>query len=109
MRHTHKIAGRWLALCALGVCGINMLPGLQFKADAAEPMRHMTIAQIVADMGQGINLGNTFEACGDWIDSSSITNYETAWGSPAISQMCSPLGRLNHIQNQAIRSRLLTM
>ncbi|MGN0647682.1 MAG: hypothetical protein ACI4J3_03505 [Oscillospiraceae bacterium] len=44
MRHTHKIAGRWLALCALGVCGINMLPGLQFKADDAEPMRHMTIA-----------------------------------------------------------------
>jgi endoglucanase len=37
-------------------------------------------------MGLGINLGNTLEACGDWINGSSITNYETAWGSPIITE-----------------------
>ena len=42
--------------------------------------------EIVREMGIGINLGNTFEACGDWISSSSVTNYETAWGSPVITQ-----------------------
>lgn len=52
----------------------------------AEPMSEKTTMEIVQDMGLGINLGNTFEACGDWIDSSSVTNYETAWGSPVIAK-----------------------
>ncbi len=34
---------------------------------------------LIKDMGAGINLGNTFEACGDWINSSSVSNYELAW------------------------------
>lgn len=37
-------------------------------------------------MGIGINFGNTFEACGDLINSSSVTNYETAWGSPVVTR-----------------------
>lgn len=41
---------------------------------------------IVHEMGLGINLGNTFESCGTWIDSSSVTKYETAWGSPVITR-----------------------
>lgn len=49
-------------------------------------MRNMTTAQIVKDMGIGINLGNTFESCGDWINDSSVTNFETAWGSPQITK-----------------------
>ena len=41
----------------------------------------MTTSQIVEEMGLGINLGNTLEACGDWIDSSGgVNSYETAWG-----------------------------
>jgi len=43
-------------------------------------------AQIVHDMGIGINLGNTFESCGTWINKSSVTNFETAWGSPVITK-----------------------
>lgn len=46
----------------------------------------MTTAQIVKDMGIGINLGNTFEACGTWISKSAPSNYEVAWGSPIITQ-----------------------
>lgn len=49
-------------------------------------MRDMTTMEIVHDMGIGINLGNTFESCGDWIDSSSVENYETGWGSPVITE-----------------------
>lgn len=49
-------------------------------------MRDMTTAQIVRDMGIGINLGNTFESCGDWITGNSVKAYETAWGSPVITK-----------------------
>lgn len=48
--------------------------------------KDMTTADIVRDMGIGINLGNTFESCGDWITENSVTAYETAWGSPVITK-----------------------
>lgn len=38
--------------------------------------------EFVKDMGVGWNLGNTLEACGGWINKSSIRNFETAWGNP---------------------------
>lgn len=41
---------------------------------------------IVLDMGMGWNLGNTLEACGDWITGNTVTHFETAWGSPVISK-----------------------
>ncbi|MGN1416742.1 MAG: glycoside hydrolase family 5 protein [Oscillospiraceae bacterium] len=49
-------------------------------------MRDMSTMEIVKDMGLGINLGNTFESCGSWINASSVTNYETGWGSPVITE-----------------------
>ncbi len=49
-------------------------------------MRNITTAQVVREMGIGINLGNTFESCGTWINKSSVTNFETAWGSPKITK-----------------------
>lgn len=50
-----------------------------------EVMSDKTTMEIVKDMGIGINLGNTFESCGDWINSDRVTSYETAWGSPVIT------------------------
>lgn len=41
---------------------------------------------IVWEMGLGTNLGNTMESCGTWIDPSSVSNYETAWGAPITTQ-----------------------
>lgn len=41
-----------------------------------------TSVEVVWDMGNGINLGNTMEACGDWINGSSPQDFETAWGQP---------------------------
>lgn len=52
-------------------------------------MRDMTTMEIVNDMGLGINLGNTFESCGDWIaqwGDGTPNAYETAWGSPTVSE-----------------------
>ena len=50
-------------------------------------MRDITTMELVKEMGLGINLGNTFDACGDWINKSNgITPYETAWGSPVITE-----------------------
>ena len=48
-------------------------------------MRDISTMEVVDEMGIGINLGNTFESCGDWIDGSSVTNYEKGWGSPEIT------------------------
>ena len=31
------------------------------------PIPSMTTMELVRDIGVGINLGNTYEACGDWI------------------------------------------
>ena len=50
-------------------------------------IRDMTTMEIVHDMGQGINLGNTMEACGTWISpAGGVHGYEVAWGSPIITQ-----------------------
>ena len=57
--------------------------------------RDITTTELVHEMGIGINLGNTMEACGDWIKEvdeqwgdgiMEVKDYETAWGSPIITQ-----------------------
>lgn len=55
-------------------------------ASASETMRDISTMELVRDMGIGINLGNTLEACGDWIDGKDTSSYETAWGSPIITK-----------------------
>lgn len=42
--------------------------------------------EYVQNFGLGINLGNTFEACGSWINDDEVSNFETAWGSPIITK-----------------------
>jgi endoglucanase len=42
--------------------------------------------QLVHEMGIGINLGNTFEATGDWIRGDTVRAFETAWGSPVVTE-----------------------
>ncbi|MBQ4345816.1 MAG: glycoside hydrolase family 5 protein [Oscillospiraceae bacterium] len=65
------------AMCASGMTACN---------SGSEDMGEMSTMEVVKDMGMGINLGNTMESCGTWINSSSVTNYETAWGSPVITE-----------------------
>ena len=49
-------------------------------------MRDISTTELVQDMGIGINLGNTMEACGDWINGTTVSDYEKAWGSPLVSK-----------------------
>lgn len=62
---------------------------LQASAKEAQEMRDISTMELVRDMGIGINLGNTMESCGDWIDQwgdGTTSAYETAWGSPIITR-----------------------
>lgn len=66
-----------------------VMGGCAKKDGESDGMRNITTMELVRDMGIGINLGNTFESCGDWIaqwGDGSVRSYETAWGSPMITQ-----------------------
>ncbi len=54
--------------------------------EKAPDMRDITTMELVQDMGLGINLGNTLEACGSWIGGQTVSAYEKAWGSPIITE-----------------------
>lgn len=49
------------------------------KSPALEDIDPM---EVVRRMGLGWNLGNTMEACGDWITGTQVRDFETAWGNP---------------------------
>ena len=51
-----------------------------------QAVRDMTAIQLTEKMGNGWNLGNTMEATGSWINGSTPTDYETAWGQPVTTK-----------------------
>jgi len=62
-----------------------ILPAVLLAADAGRKdpgLEEQSSAAVVRQMGFGWNLGNTMEACGDWIKGGEVHNYETAWGNP---------------------------
>lgn len=82
-----KLRSIFAAVIASAIVSTNMAQPYSTAADTA--MRDMTTMEIVTDMGIGINLGNTFESCGDWIDQwgdGTPNAYETAWGSPTVTK-----------------------
>ncbi|RCW48416.1 glycoside hydrolase family 5 protein [Paenibacillus prosopidis] len=89
-----KSASLLLMAAALTVSmgsSLTEIPDKAFAADstgseATAEMREITTMELVKEMGIGINLGNTLEATGSWINGTSVTNYETAWGSPVITE-----------------------
>ena len=90
-----QIISTALALTVLA-SAVQPLGRSEKKAFAADnTMRDITTMDLVKEMGVGINLGNTMEACGDWIaevDAEwgdgilTVEEYETAWGSPVVTQ-----------------------
>ena len=81
--HIIKALPKFIAL----VLSLSILTALfSGCGEAKGEMRNMSTMEIVKDMGLGINLGNTFESCGGWISKTSVTNYETGWGSPVITE-----------------------
>ncbi len=73
------------SILALILC-VSVFPGGFARTAEAEGIRDMTTAEIVRDMGIGINLGNTFEAGGNWFDRDSVANFEQCWGSPIVTE-----------------------
>lgn len=56
--------------------------------DCKGKMRDISTMKLTREMGVGINLGNTFESFGDWIEKygdGSPKSYYTAWGSPEVT------------------------
>ena len=90
MRINRMIASAAAALTLLG----SLASASPAPVSAAGEMRDITTMELVKDMGIGINLGNTFEACPDWYGEDWIAkwsegkpnNYETAWGSPVVTK-----------------------
>ena len=76
--HSGKAVAVLAALCI-------MLTGCT-SASAASQMRDITTQELIEDMGIGINLGNTFEATGDWVSGKTVSDYERCWGSPMITE-----------------------
>ncbi|MDE6776089.1 MAG: cellulase family glycosylhydrolase [Ruminococcus sp.] len=72
------------------IASVMITACIQISRIAAESeMRDISTMELVHDMGIGINLGNTYESCGDWIaqwGDGTPESYETAWGSPVITQ-----------------------
>ena len=86
-------------ICALMSAAVFFKPifCLNVNASTSESgtMRDITTMELVRDMGIGINLGNTMEACGDWIAEVdekwgdgilTVQDYETSWGSPVVTK-----------------------
>jgi len=77
-------------LVIMPFCFFSMASTKQEETDGIieEPINNTSSLENVSSivfvkrMGLGWNLGNTMEACGDWIDKSKLSNYETAWGNP---------------------------
>ncbi len=91
MKMEKTIAFFLSVLIALCSCGTDKPAETEAPAPVSETMslemRDITTAELVRDMGIGINLGNTYEACGSWINpENGVAGYETAWGSPQIKE-----------------------
>lgn len=82
-----KISGIALSICMILNCAV--WPSETVNAADNGVIRDLTTMELIDDMGLGINLGNTFESCGDWIaqwGDGTPNAYETAWGSPTVTQ-----------------------
>lgn len=57
----------------------SAIPPTETPAPVQSPGEVEKAFRLIRDMGLGINLGNTMEAFGDYIDGSSVSDYELAW------------------------------
>ena len=76
---------KWISLLLAAACSASAV-SCSKDASSGDTMRDISTAQVVKEMGVGWNLGNTLEACGDWISSTSVESYETAWGNPVTTK-----------------------
>jgi endoglucanase len=65
---------------------VAVLVSSLFSFNVFAASKEKTAVETVKDMGIGWNLGNTLEACGDWINGKTVKDYETAWGNIVTTQ-----------------------
>lgn len=75
-----------IALLLTALLGCTALAACADKGGKIKADNGQSTMDFVREMGVGINLGNTFESCGSWISDKSVNNFETAWGSPTVTQ-----------------------
>ena len=75
-----------------GEANINTVDTSSYASDGSNPsvfsnmdFTSMTSLELTQYMGNGINLGNTFEASASG-KNASVTTYETSWGQPVTTQ-----------------------
>lgn len=73
-------------LFALILACLILLPVVGCAEQEVDVAKDMTTVEFVKSMGIGINIGNTFDCEGDYIEPVSVESYETAWGSPVITK-----------------------
>lgn len=86
---TKKIVAKLLAVASIASLTLTSSLNTYAIPQGQNTVRDMTTMEIISDMGLGINLGNTFESCGDWIaqwGDGTPSSYETAWGSPVVTK-----------------------
>ncbi len=74
------LAAATSSVMAASMCIIDI--GSLGTANAAD----MTAVELVEDMGQGWNLGNTFDCLNTWTTPLTPTAIETAWGNPVTTE-----------------------
>lgn len=69
-------------------CSPKVTPAVDLQDGSSGIREELTSIEVVKDMGNGINLGNTMEAYGRaWLGTNaSPTQYETAWGQPVTTE-----------------------
>ncbi len=74
-----------MLLTAVLICGAMLVcSAASAEEDADKPLTGLTATEIVAQMGFGWNLGNTFDATGGTIG--DITSQEQSWGNPVVTK-----------------------
>jgi endoglucanase len=73
-------------LITLTTCNIMTDDEDDWEGDKFLVRDNLTTQQLIDEMGLGINLGNTLEACGTSNGLGSISGSETLWGSPKITK-----------------------
>ena len=78
-------ANRTATLTATAGSLVKRLTINQNGTMAADDYGFEVAMMALQNMGNGVNIGNTLDANGDWISSDDPKDYETSWGNPQVT------------------------
>lgn len=78
-------ANRTATLTATAGSLVKRLTINQNGTMAADDYGFEVAMMALQNMGNGVNIGNTLDANGDWISSDNPKDYETSWGNPQVT------------------------